>query len=218
MIKAAIFDLDGTVTDTLPVSAAAFIKTLIQHTGREYTPGEIFAMFGPPEEVIFERLKPGQGQVLMSDYLANYRQVHPQLASIYPQMSEALNWLCEQEIPCSIVTGKGRDAALITLELLELEGTFPVVVTGSCVNCPKPEPEGILAVLSTLGVPPHEAFYLGDSPGDIQAARAAGVLSLGALWGSRDPEVLLKAGPQHSFATPSQFLEWLKANIKNQGR
>jgi HAD superfamily hydrolase (TIGR01549 family) len=210
MLKAAIFDLDGTITDTLPVSAAAFIKTLHQHTGREYTPSEIFAMFGPPEEIIFEHLKPSQGQLLMSDYLANYRQVHPQYASIYPQVTEALTWLKEQGIPCSIVTGKGRDAARITLELMGLEEIFPLVVTGSCVDCPKPEPEGILAVLRTLGVPAQKAFYLGDSPGDIQAARGARVLSLGALWGSRHPEALLKAQPDLAFATPGQFLAWLK--------
>lgn len=212
MLKAALFDLDGTLTDSMNLSAQSFIHTLRKHLNKEYTPEGIFALFGPGEEEIFQSLDPRQAADMMQTFLAYYRSSHQELAAAYPGIQSVLDWL-KNRIPMAVITGKGKQPAQITLDALEMSSYFDLVVTGSCVKKYKPDPEGINQVLTCLGVSPNQAFYIGDSPGDIETARRAGVLALAALWGARDPDLLLKHNPDRAFASPEEFLTWLKGEL-----
>lgn len=209
MFKAALFDLDGTLTDSMNLSAQAFIYSIKKHLNKDYTPEQVFALFGPGEEEIFLRLDPRLAPDMMDTFLAVYRSRHQELASTYPGVVPLLDWL-RGRIPSAVITGKGRSPALITIEELGLKDYFQVVVTGSCVFNHKPHPEGIFQALARMQTKPDQAFYLGDSPGDIKTARRAGVTALAALWGARDRELLLKQEPDHAFASPEEFLAWLQ--------
>lgn len=210
MYRAALFDLDGTLTDSMNLSAQAFIHTLRHHLGKEFTAEGIFAMFGPPEEKIFHRLAPDKAEAMLETYLEFYRREHNRLARLFREMVPALELLEQRKIHRAIITGKGDKATAITLEKTGLNRWFNQVVTGSCVKHPKPNPEGIEKVLAGLDVAPLEAFYVGDSPGDMETARRAGVLSVAALWGARDEEALLAQRPDQAFHTPGQFFAWLQ--------
>ncbi len=207
MYKAAFFDLDGTLTDSLTLSAQAFIHTFRKHLKREYTPEDIFAMFGPCEEGIFRKEDEGQAKAMMETFLEFYRRYHSQYAAIYPGVIPALEML-KVQMPLAVITGKGKRPAEITLEETGLAPYFDLVVSGSCVERHKPDPQGIEMVLKAFKISPEQAFYLGDSPGDIETARRAGVTSLAALWGARDEESLLQHNPDAAFDTPAAFMAW----------
>jgi|SRR5690554_1064116 len=209
MYKAALFDLDGTVTDSMNLSAQAFIHTLSKHLNREYTPEQIFAMFGPGEKEIFQRLDPSQALEMMQTFLEFYRCRHNQYVKVYPGVQPLLDSL-RKHMPLVIITGKGKEPALITLNELGLTEYFDLVITGCCVNQHKPHPEGINRALSHLGVEPDQTFYLGDSPGDMETARRAGVAAWAALWGAHHPDLLLKQNPDRAFATPQDVWEEIK--------
>lgn len=209
MYKAALFDLDGTLTDSMNLSAQAFIYTLRKHLNKEFTPEGIFAMFGPGEEEIFHSLDSQQAPVMMATFLEFYRSHHNTHAEIYPDVVPLLEWFKNEAIPMAVITGKGLKPATITIEECGLGGYFDAVITGSCVKKHKPHPEGLLHVLDLIQVKPEQAFYLGDSPGDIETARRAGVAAIAALWGARDRDFLLKQGPDYAFETPTDFLTWL---------
>lgn len=211
MYKAALFDLDGTLTDSLNLSAQAFIHTFRKHLQREYTPEEIFAMFGPCEEGIFRQADAGQCKAMLETFLEFYRRCHNQYATVYPGVIPALKTL-KKHMPLAIITGKGKKPAEITLEETGLTPYFDLVVSGSCVERHKPDPQGINMVLQALGVSPQQAFYLGDSPGDIQAARQAGVTALAAIWGIADAERLLRHNPDAAFAAPAELVSWVQRN------
>ena len=209
MYKAALFDLDGTLTDSMNLSAQAFIHTLRKHLHKEFTPQGIFAMFGPGEEEIFLDLDPNQAQDMMATFLKFYRTHHCTYAQIYPDILSMLDFLQDQGVPMAVITGKGLKPAGITIEECGLAQYFQCLVTGSCVAKHKPDPEGIIQVLNHLQVQPQHAFYLGDSPGDIITARRAGVDAIAALWGARDRDLLLGQDPDYAFETPREFLNWL---------
>lgn len=207
MYKAALFDLDGTLTDSLTLSAQAFIHTFRKHLKGEYTPEDIFAMFGPCEEEIFRKEDESQAKAMMETFLEFYRCYHSQYVAVYPGVIPALEGLKEQ-MNLAVITGKGKRPAEITLEETGLAPYFDLLVSGSCVERQKPDPQGIEMALKAYEISPEQAFYLGDSPGDIQAARQAGVTALAALWGTQDADSLLQQNPDAAFDTPAAFMAW----------
>jgi len=219
MYKAALFDLDGTLTDSMNLSAQAFIHTLRKHLNKEFTPEGIFAMFGPGEEEIFRGLDPDQAPEMIQTFLDFYRGHHHNYAKLYPGVLPMLDWL-KRGIPLAVITGKGKEPAHITIEELGLTGYFDLIITGSCVGRHKPDPEGIIHALDCLKASPEQAFYLGDSPGDVVTARRAGVTALAALWGTRNRELLLGQEPDQAFECPEDLLQWLitKERVSNQKR
>ena len=205
MFQAGLFDLDNTLTDSINLSIQSFIHTFRHHLQREYTPEDIHAMFGPCEEAIFRSHNRNKSQDMMETFLEFYQGQHNQYAAIYPGVLTAIQVL-KEKMPLAVITGKGRKPALITLDETGLAPYFDLVITGSCVDRHKPDPQGIETALGHFGILPHQAFYLGDSPGDIEAARRGGVTALAALWGSLDKEALLKEKPDAALASPEEFL------------
>lgn len=212
MYRAALFDLDGTLTDSLNLSVQSFIYTIQKHLQKQLSPQEVLAMFGPPEEIVFAHLEAASVEAMMNTYLDFYRREHKKYARLYREIIPALELLESRKIHRAIITGKGDRATEITLAKTGLDKWFSLVITGSCIKSPKPNPEGIFRALDKLDVPPVEAFYLGDSPGDMETAHRAGVLSLAALWGAQEKEAVLAQHPDHVFHTPGQFFSWLQQN------
>lgn len=209
MFRAGLFDLDGTLTDSIGLSVRAFIHVFRTHLQLEYTPEDIHAMFGPCEEGIFLRHDKNKAPAMLADFLKFYRQQHAKYATIYPGILAAIETL-SRKMPLGVVTGKGKEPAAITLAETALAPYFALLISGSCVQRHKPDSQGIEMALAHFRVPGQHAFYLGDSPGDIEAARRAGVTALAALWGARDREALLQSKPDAVFSEPAQLLAWLR--------
>lgn len=192
-----IFDLDGTLANTLPLIYAAFNDAFAPVTGHHLSPDEIRALFGPPDNyVIRDRLGPDKYQAGIDRYLKTYEHRHHELVALYDGMAELLADLQTAQVHLAVVTGKSRKTALITLEKLGILDRFDVVYAGDDVERQKPDPMAVKLALHDLAHDdPTTAVMIGDSAADIIAGKAAGVSTIGVLWGVPDHADLLAATP-----------------------
>jgi HAD superfamily hydrolase (TIGR01509 family) len=133
-------------------------------------------------------------------------QMIPQLQP-YAGINKLLKALSARQIPIAIVTSSRKPFCdrLIT----HLEWSIDLLITRQDVRLPKPHPAGILIALEQLNIQHEDAIMVGDSPDDIHAAKAANVYSIGALWGSLTPELLIAANPDRSCQTVRELHEFL---------
>jgi pyrophosphatase PpaX len=183
VIKAVIFDFDGTLADTLPVCFLAFESVFKKFDDREVTSEEIKAMFGPSETgIIRENLNNNNHDEAIELYYEIYRERHENLVQNNEDINTLLSKLKSNGYKLGIVTGKARRSLDISLGCLGLDEFFDVIITGDDVEFPKPHPEGIYKALEYLGVLPNEAVFLGDSDADIMAGKQANVFTIGVHW------------------------------------
>jgi pyrophosphatase PpaX len=207
-IAGVIFDLDGTLADTLPVCFAAFRETFQRRLGRAYSDAEIYAMFGPSEEGIMQRLFADRWRDALAEYLAAYERAHDACAAVFPGIDAALAMLRERGVRLAIVTAKGPGSAEISARRLGLERHFDIIESGSAEGGIKPE--RIRRVLTRWDLPAAQAAYVGDSVYDVQAARTVGTLPLAAGWAATaDIARLRDAQPDALFETVEQFSAWI---------
>ncbi|MCY3554311.1 MAG: HAD family hydrolase [Gemmatimonadetes bacterium] len=191
MTRCVLFDLDGTLIDTLNLYVRSVVRTL-QATGHNLMSLEevlslrlnseprLMAHFYPPEEVESAHRR----------FLENYRGLHARFfGGVYPGVDEMLKSLRSQGVKLGIVSGKSRGAWEITREHARL-GAFDTLVFDDDVSVPKPDCEGLVKAMSNLGASPTDTVYVGDAVDDLEAATAAGVSFCAALWSKNAAETL----------------------------
>ncbi|SDB99857.1 phosphoglycolate phosphatase/pyrophosphatase PpaX [Pelagirhabdus alkalitolerans] len=182
-MKATIFDFDGTLADTLPLCFFAFQSVFREFDHKDYSNDGILAMFGPSEtDIIKENLESEQTDHAIEWYYDIYKNHHDAFVKPKPELIALIKELKEKQIKIGIVTGKAKRSLDISLEALQMNNLFDVVITGDDVNTPKPDPEGLQKALSILEVDPHHALFIGDSDADIEAGIRAGVKTVGVSW------------------------------------
>src|SRR5215471_4224389 len=182
-LNGIIFDLDGTLGDTLPVCFKAFRHAIIEFTGRSLTDQQIRATFGPSEEGIIRSQVPERWRECLDLYVDAYRREHASAADPFPGMREALRRLGEGGVRRAVVTGKSIVTADISLEAMGIRSYFDIVEGGAAKGDVKPR--NIKKVLEVWGMAAVEAGYVGDAPSDMDAAHKAGVVALAAMWAAR---------------------------------
>jgi pyrophosphatase PpaX len=203
---AVIFDLDGTLADTIPTVARLYSQVLHQHTGRQWTLPELLQYFGPPEDIIFERIT--NDKTLSATMLAEYYRlsdVHGAEFRAFAGMAELIAELKASGVRVGVFTSGITAAAHIRLRHAGLFDLFEAILGGDQVTQYKPHPEGLLRLLDQFEVEPQAALFIGDSPLDIQAGREAGTTTAGVLWGAGTRETLAAAQPDHLFDNPTQL-------------
>lgn len=196
-VKTAIFDLDGTITDSLPLIYAGFHAATEPVLGRLLTEREIRERFGPPDhEIIRSFVGDKHAPAAIERYLAVYEADADGLESAHVGMDDVVRACKDAGIRVGLVTGKSRRTALVTLGRLGLDGWYDVLVAGDDVVRPKPHPEGTLKALATVEHQDGDSgVFIGDSAADMLAGRASGLVTVGVLWGAPDHEELLGAEP-----------------------
>jgi HAD superfamily hydrolase (TIGR01509 family) len=211
-LHGVIFDMDGTLADTVPLCCAAYRRAFKEHTGREYSDDEIAVHFGSSEEGIIQRVVPERWEACLATYLAAYEQAHASYIDPFPGVGETLRDLRRRGVALAIVTGKGPRSAAISFDRLGLARCFDSVEVGSPVGAIKPL--AIRRVLARWNVTPERVAYVGDVPSDIEAAREAGVLPLAAAWAPAADSVTLQAlRPVATFVSVEDFLTWIGARV-----
>lgn len=211
MVKGILFDLDGTLVDSLSTTYEAFNYGVTQFGGRAYTPQELTKFFGPGELEIFSLLvgrdKAQAAYQAARDYLDRNLGKFP----LHEGIAELLEEIKSQKIPVSIVTGRSWNTTEMILNYHGLLDRFVTVVANDHVGHPKPSPEGIQLALSRMDLNPQEACYIGDSPVDILASRSAGTWGIAALWDQQVNRALLEAHqPHHWVSHPREVLQILE--------
>jgi phosphoglycolate phosphatase/pyrophosphatase PpaX len=198
MLKAVLFDFDGTICDTLPLCIEAFRQSIAPLAGRPISDAEIVATFGPSEEGTIRALIPEHYDRGVHDYLSRYRALHTQYAAPFDGIRPLLAGLKRRGLLLALVTGKGCRSCRISLQYLGLEDMFDMVETGSPTGVRKTE--GMQAVLARFALRPDEAVYVGDTAHDVFSARRAGIPAFSALWSSLLQEAdVLAAKPDRVF-------------------
>ena len=207
-LRGVIFDLDGTLGDTLPVTLAAFRAVFAKRLGVEYSDREIRAMFGPDEIGVFRTRIPHDAEGATEDFLAEYARQHAGLARPFEGIIELLDTLRKRGVACAVVTGKGARSAAVSLDLLGLQRYFTAVEAGSPGGAIKPE--AMRRVLAAWGIAPDHVAGIGDTPSDVRAARDVGIVPLGAAWANgTDADALRSAAPEALFERVTDAHAWL---------
>ena len=190
-----LFDLDGTLVDTVPFILEA-VRSAFEGYGACPTDAEWIAGIGTPlrtQLASFAR-RPQDVETLFERYRTFWIAHHDERTRAFPGAVEVVRALSAAGHPIGVVTAKIEHGALRTLRHTGLLPYVQAVIgADSCAHA-KPHPEPVLLALSRLGEPPGEALLVGDSPHDIAAAKAAGARAAAALWGACARQVLAAAG------------------------
>ena len=203
MLKGVIFDMDGTIADTLPLCIAAFRKSIEKLSGRCLSDREIIRTFGPSEEGTIAALLPEQYDEGLAMYLKYYEEMHPELCpEPFYGIPNIFFHLRRCGLKTALVTGKGAGSLAISMRVLKMNDWFDCIETGNPKGPSKPE--SLAGALGALGIGPREALYVGDAASDVDAAREAGVPIVSAAWaGTADVPALRKKKPdQICFSVP----------------
>lgn len=206
--KTIIFDLDGTIADTLPLCIAAFKKSIEPLLKATLSEEEIVATFGPSEEGTIRKLIPEYEQEGITAYLQHYEELHGMCAEPFTGIKELLQFLKDQHVALAMVTGKGVHSTRLSLKQFGLESYFEIMETGSPEGPSKIK--GIRSVLSRLNAAAAESLYVGDAPSDITACKEVGIPIAAAAWASTaEPEKLKPLKPEWIFYSVDEFKEWV---------
>ena len=216
--KAVLFDLDGTLLDTLPGLAASVNAVLRAHGEPERSLEEVRAFVGNGvRKLVARAAKGGEDRPDYTELLAEYRAhylAHASEGSVpYPGIPELLAALRARGVKLGVVTNKDEDAARALMERF-FPGAFDVVLGGNAGRAPKPDSATPRAALESLGVSPAEALYVGDTDVDAATARGAGMDLRLCSWGFRARGDLEKLDAM-IVDTPSQLLAAFESHAEN---
>ncbi len=213
-IKCILFDIDGTITDTLPLCLAAFQKSLSEITGQSFSIDQITAHFGKSEAGIMTELVPRHMPYAYQRYCQVFQELHQEITHPISGLAEIFSSLHQHGIRTGFVTGRGPETTHFTLQHLKLMSYAEVIETGS--------PDRVSKILSlqaaaaSLNLPPAQIIYVGDTLTDISSAQAIGMWSAAAAW---TPGSTLQPPLPHStvgiFTSVAEFQQWLSVHLFN---
>ena len=210
ILKAFIFDLDGTLTDTLQDLCDSVNYALREMRWAERSMAEVRRMVGNGIHTLIERAVPEGVDVedleqCFKVFRAYYLQHCQDNTRLYPGVADMLREVHASGYRTAIVSNK-LQAGVDELYTTYFCGVIDVAI-GQREGIPlKPAPDMVELALHELGASKHEAVYVGDSDVDVQTARNAGLPCISVLWGFRDRDQLLQAGATTFIAHPSELL------------
>lgn len=210
--RAILFDLDGTLLDSLADLASAANRVLVAR-GLPVHPEEAYRFFvGDGMATLVERILPAPLRTpalvaeAMAAFEADYGRNWQVRTCPYPGIAPMLDSLVAGGIRLSILSNKPDGFTRLCVERLLSQWSF-VPLLGQRPGVPKkPDPTAALAIAAHLGVAPEAILYVGDSAVDMQTARGAGMDAVGVLWGFRTAGELRAAGAHHLIAQPKELL------------
>jgi pyrophosphatase PpaX len=199
VLRAALFDFDGTLVDTTELIYQSMRHATGEVLGREIPRETLMANVGQPLPRQMELIDADRAEALLESYRLHNEEHHDLLIGEFPGVKRSLAKLSAGGVRVAVVTSKRRLSLEMALE--RFPGLGEVVdrfVTMEDTTEHKPHPAPLLKGLVFLGdIPPEEAAYVGDSPFDVGAAKAAAVKSVAVSWGAFSEDTLRSAEPDH---------------------
>ncbi|MCL4307410.1 MAG: HAD-IA family hydrolase [Candidatus Thermoplasmatota archaeon] len=207
MIKAVLFDMDGTLLDSETLSERATNYGFMEILGREITAEEHSQLIGRPVKKILSQWFPDKGETI---YDTGRLYFNSRLSTVetYPGISEVLEKLSKRYY-LGVVTSSHRSDAQKLLTLSGLLTYIRLYVGQEDTEYQKPDPEPLNLALKRLNVSSQEAVYIGDQPYDVIAAHEAGIHAAAALWGSGNMERLEMYHPDRFLASPVEIFDFI---------
>lgn len=211
--KTIIFDLDGTLLDTVQDLANAVNHSMTLNGFNARTLAEIRSFIGNGIRKLVERSMP-QGDTSMldkcvQDFYEYYTQNMTVCTKPYEGVVDMLGEIKEQGIKICVLSNKEHNAACEIVK--KYFGNIFDVVFGERKGVPiKPDPSSTIELLSIMQAQPDEVLYIGDSDVDMKTAKAANVFAVGVTWGFKSREVLMENGADILIDCPKELLKLLK--------
>ena len=209
MYEAVLFDLDGTLTDTLADIAAAMNRALRLHDLPEWPVEAYRYLVGNGAKVLSERCVRERQELapaVRQTYQAYYQTHNLVCTQPYDGVPQMLRALAEKGIALAVLSNKPDADTKNVVRHFFPEVPFRVV-RGQMEGVPvKPDPAGAVAVAAEMGIAPGNFLYLGDTAVDMRCALAAGMHPVGALWGFRTAQELQESGAEALVQHPSELL------------
>jgi len=202
-----IFDLDGTLVNTVALIRASFRHASREVLGEELPDEVLMAGVGRPLMTQMRDLDPERAQQLYDAYRAHNHRVHDDMIAVFAGVEAAPGRLRAPRRRLAIVTSKSAETTDMAFRAVGLREHFDAVVTLSDTSEHKPSPAPILLALERLGAGPERVAYVGDAPVDVAAGRAAGLTTVAVLWGAFPPAALAAAAPDFTVATPAELAD-----------
>lgn len=210
MIKALLFDFDGTLLNTNELIVQTFMHVLEKYFPGQFQPEDCLEFIGPSLKETFEELDPENAEEMIAEYRKWNHEHHDELVKEYEGVLPALEKLHEMNIPMAIVSTKMRATIARGLQIMNADRFFKVIVGIDDVQNVKPDPEPINLALKQLGVEKEEAIMIGDNYHDILAGKNAGVKTAGVSWAIKGEEFLKSFEPDYMLKTLSDLVEIVK--------
>ena len=210
-IKAVIWDLDGTLLNTLDDLAASTNAALLANGLPARTTDEVRAFVGNGIHKLIERAVPETGaahplfQATLDAFVAHYGEHSKDHTKPYDGVIETLDALSAQGVMLAIVSNK-IDFAVKQLSCDYFGSRMRSAVGDDPSRRKKPAPDSVLEAMRQMGVSAQETVYVGDSDVDVMTARNAGIPCIAVTWGFRSEESLIEAGAQHIARRPQEIL------------
>jgi pyrophosphatase PpaX len=178
-----LFDFDGTVVDSGGIILASMRHATRTVLAREYTDTQLMANVGGPGlDAQMVAIAPEHADELVRVYREHNEAIHDELEA-FLGIEDVLATLRAQGRRLGIVTAKRTKTVELAFSFLPLAAYFDTIVAGDDTVRHKPDPDPLLLALERLAAPAADAAYVGDSPYDMRAAKAAGVHAIGVTWG-----------------------------------
>ena len=208
-MRTYLFDLDGTLLDSIDLILTTFHHTSRVHLGREFPDSHWLAGLGTPLRDQLGRVARSKEELaaMLDTYVAYNLTHHDDKAKPYPGVVEAVRRLHRMGAALGLVTSKLRAGTERGLRLLGLEEEFAVRVCADDVVNGKPHPEPVLMALQAFGASPKETLFIGDSPHDIEAGKRAGVTTVAVAWGPFPRETLGAEEPDYWLEEPADIFD-----------
>ncbi len=210
--KAVLFDLDGTLLDTLGDIALTMNKVL-EENGLPLPPPKEYRYFvGDGARTLVYRTLPlhlrDKEEViedLLGQFLEAYRAGWDKNTKLYNGIPEMLDTVCDRGIEMAVLSNKPHEFTCLCVERYLGPWSFGNVLGEKPGIARKPDPAGALTVARQLGIKPEEFLYVGDTSIDIKTATSAGMYPVGVLWGFRDRQELQEAGAKALLERPEEI-------------
>jgi phosphoglycolate phosphatase len=212
--KAVIFDLDGTLLNTLSDLADSANHVLSELTlpTHNYESYKYFIGNGIPK--LIERCLPADRQELHSKALSMFNEYYAlhskDKTAPYDDIKELLYSLSEKGLKLGVITNKAHGIAVKVVEEYFGKDIFGRIRGLDDSIKAKPDPSGALSVMESLGATPSEVLYIGDSGVDMHTAKNAGFTPLGVLWGFRKKDELIENGAKYIAQKPLDILKFIE--------
>lgn len=213
-VEAVLFDIDGTLIDTVDLIVQALAYTYQKHLGVQLPRDELRRLIGLPLAVQIRYLddrisKPADHSAMEADEIAYY-EANKHLEKVIPEAVQAVRAAALKGLKTALVTSKNRVELEHTMPRLGLEGIVRAVISADDSDRPKPAPDPVLKALEILKVDAEYAIFIGDTVYDLTCGRAAGVQIAAVAWGAHLPEDLHAMQPDYYFETPAELLKWIE--------
>jgi pyrophosphatase PpaX len=217
-IRTVLFDLDGTLIDSVRLILDSYHHTLATHGLPPRTDDEWLAGVGTPLTAQFAawRDDPETLEALIATYREYNLTHHDRMVTVYPGVVDVVSALKKDGITTGLVTSKNRAGAVRGLTLAQLEATMDVLVCADEVENPKPHPEPVEKAVRLLGADSRATVYVGDSVHDMLSGRAAGVRTAAALWGPFGRSHLEGAQPDYWLEWPNELLALVRNSVNSE--